>query len=133
MCPNVNLARCSQKVTPTAFRLVTYENYKLNTLILRQARIWLNDDVLIPAFACSSHIAKVDLTACSSLTPKSVVALAGQAPGLRELYLRECPWMTKEAVVMLAQNCPLLEKLDLTGCWAVDDEAVIMVSMCCRK
>ena len=131
--PKVDLTLISKRFTAAAFQTVLCNNTMLQSLILRNCKDWLVDDVMKPVLLHETHLKEVDLTSCSSLSSMTVLRLATNAPKLQELYLRDCQWLSKEASMTVAMNCPMLQRLDLTGCWNLDDETIIAVSIHCKK
>ena len=132
-CHKVNLCRVSVRFTITAFNILTKDNSQIRTLILRNSKSWLSDDLLIPVLKNNNKLQKIDLTNCTSLSNRSIQGMASNCPDLRELLLRDCHSLSLEGLTAIAFNCSKLEKVDLTACWEVNDEAVITLARLCTR
>ena len=55
------------RMTGQTFKIVTYQNSGLHSLILRHSKNWLDDTLLMPIFDTCSKLTKLDLTGSMSL------------------------------------------------------------------
>jgi hypothetical protein len=86
----------------------------------------LTDDVLVPALEGNARSLRVlDLSGCTGLTSRALVAVGRSCLALQALSLKRLPSaVVDEAVVSVARNCPLLEELNLSDCVQVSDEGI---------
>ena len=132
-CRRVNLCRVSLRFTVDAFELLTYNNYSLRTLVLRNSKNWLSDPVLNPVLENNANLNKIDLTNCTSLSSTCLQCLAISCKNIQEILLRDCHWVSVEGLMIIAQNCLNLQKVDLSGCWEINDNAIITLARSCQK
>ncbi|KAJ8318076.1 hypothetical protein KUTeg_003167 [Tegillarca granosa] len=130
---SVNICRVAFRMTPPAFKILTKNNFSLQSLVLRNAKDWISNDLLTPVLSRSKKLQKLDLTNCLSVGNPCIQVAAVNCHNLKVLLLRECHWISKEAITVIALHCKELEQLDITGCWEVNDEAVILLAMQCKK
>lgn len=132
-CKSVDVSHISTKITVSAFILATHNNCVLRTLVLRNAKNWLVDAVLVPVFDIATYLVTVDLTGCTTLSNASLEKLAVCCPQIEHLSLGECHWLSKEGLLVLAMNSHQLRTLDLTACWQVDDESIMVIASFCKQ
>ena len=129
----VNICRIALRMTAGAFNILTRDNNSLQNIVLRNAKDWLTDKVLISVLNRNNKLLKLDLTNCSSVSNACLQIMSVKCPHIKDICLRECHWVSREGATVIAMNCANLEYLDLTGCWEVNDEAVIMIANSCKK
>lgn len=132
-CKSLNLTMVGPYFRAEAFQLVTRDAYCMQRLVLRHAKDWLVDSLLMPVFGVNCRLQHVDLTCCTSLTCASIEKVAVHCKGLQQLFLRDCHWLTNEGVLVVAFNCPQLEKLDIGGCWQVNNSAILTLAKFCKQ
>lgn len=128
----LDCSRISSRLTSNAFMLMTKSNSCLRTLVLKNCKSWLSDDVLVELLKRNTRLCELDLTACSSLTNLALFTLAEFNPDLKVLKLRECRWVSSDAITQLSLCCNSLQIIDLTGCWDVADSCVSSLASCCN-
>ena len=129
----LDCSRVSSRLTSSAFTLMTKSNSCLRTLVLKNCKSWLCDDVLVEILKRNTRLYELDLTACSSLTNLTLFTLADFNPGLKVLKLRECRWVSSDAITQLSLCCNGLQYIDLAGCWDVSDSCVSSLASCCNE
>ena len=132
-CPCVNVTRLGPKFNEKTFHIITSDNCSLRRLVLRNAKNWLTDKVLVPVLGANQKLVSLDLTNCTSVTNASMQKAAISCGALEELRLRDCHWLSPESVVVVAMNCTQLRHVDITGCWEINDDALIVLVMYCAQ
>jgi len=108
-----------------AFRIVSQDTHCLKAMMLRNAKSWLNNELLLPVIADNPRLEKLDLTGCISLTGASVYSIGVRCKQLKHLSLRDCVWLVRDNFLPFVSNPRNLEYLDMTGCWNIDDDLVV--------
>lgn len=129
----LDLSRCAGKMNKEAFNIISKDNFLLQTLVLRNAKGWLRDDMLQEILIRNTRLRKLDLTNCSSVSNTSLQVLALNCPDLHTLILYDCHWTSVEGMTAVALNCRGLEHVDITGCWCINDDVIILLALHCKK
>ena len=132
-CKSLNLTMVGPFFRADAFHLVTRDAYCMQTLVMRHAKDWLMDKMLMPVFEANTRLQHVDLTCCTSLTCASIQKLSVQCKDLKQLFLRDCHWLTSDGIYVVAVNCSQLQKLDIGGCWQIDNSAILTLAKFCKQ
>lgn len=127
-CRTCNICREGNIMTSKAFIILTDSNTSLTKLVLRNAKNWLTDGLLLPVLENCSKLQKIDLTNCSSISNNCLQTISTNCQQITSLMLRECHWVSEAGITSVLLNCSNITQLDLTGCWQLNDDVVELIA-----
>lgn len=127
-CRTCNICREVNHISSKAFVILTENNTSLTTLVLRNAKNWLTDGLLLPVLENCPKLLKIDLTNCSSISNSCLQTISTNCSHVTSLMLRECHWVSEAGITNVLLNCPDISHLDLTGCWQLNDDVVHLIA-----